>query len=106
MAKVELIHPAKGEPGKRYWVYQADPDALMFPQCVQCYDNGGFGTNPVRYVCRDGALTVTMLPRNMTNYRLVEIAPPDPEDVLRYMKKQRLIKPKPVEAETPNILGI
>jgi len=102
MAKVDLIHPEKGVPGKRYWVYRADPDMLDRPQCVQCYENGAY----VKYVCRDGAMTTTMVPREMQGCRLVEIVPPDPADVLRYMKRQRLIKPKPDAAETANILGI
>jgi len=106
MAKVDLIHPLKGEPGKRYWVYKADPEALDKPRWVQCYDSGfNNQRNPVKYVCREGSMTMIMLPADMKDCRLVEIVAPDPEDVLRYMKKQRLIKPKPVESETPNLLG-
>ena len=107
MAKVDLIHPLKGEPGKRYWVYQPDADLLDKPRWVQCYaDNQMVKGHPVYYVSREGGLTITMKPKHMQNYRLVEIVAPDPVDVLRYMKKQRLIKPKPAAAETANILGI
>ena len=107
MAKVDLIHPLKGEPGKRYWVYKPDAETLHKPRWVQCYDNGPIASNPVYYVSREGGLTITMKPSDMKNYRLVEIVAPDPADVLRYMKKQRLIKPEKSDgAETANILGI
>uniref|UniRef100_A0AB39CDT0 Uncharacterized protein n=1 Tax=Pseudomonas phage HRDY3 TaxID=3236930 RepID=A0AB39CDT0_9VIRU len=94
MAKVALLHPDKGVPGKRYWLVSTDPHVISDDDArvVSCRKNA---FQNLEYVCRDGAMTMFYAPRDMAQYRLIEIALPKRADVLKEMVRRGIVKPEP-----------